>query len=131
MKELVRNGPNIYPGAQAIEDENGLVTNLTMDLAGREALAKTLLTPAEANDRRLSVFSSDASKKKNNNEFQRGLFKPKIVHRHLQNGDVMLINRQPTLHKPSVMAHKARVKFNFKFFNCNQIKKSNLKLNYN
>lgn len=33
----------------------------------------------------------------------------KIVHRHLLNGDVMLLNRQPTLHKNSIMAHKARV----------------------
>jgi DNA-directed RNA polymerase beta' subunit len=25
------------------------------------------------------------------------------------NGDAMLLNRQPTLHKPSIMSHKARV----------------------
>jgi DNA-directed RNA polymerase I subunit RPA1 len=31
------------------------------------------------------------------------------VYRHLMNGDVLLVNRQPTLHKPGVMAHKARV----------------------
>jgi len=24
-------------------------------------------------------------------------------------GDAMLLNRQPTLHKPSIMAHRARV----------------------
>ena len=29
--------------------------------------------------------------------------------RHLRNGDVLLVNRQPTLHKPSMMAHVARV----------------------
>ena len=28
------------------------------------------------------------------------------VYRHLQNGDVLLLNRQPTLHRPSMMAHK-------------------------
>lgn len=33
----------------------------------------------------------------------------KIVYRHLRDGDVMLTNRQPTLHKPGLMAHKARV----------------------
>jgi DNA-directed RNA polymerase I subunit RPA1 len=33
----------------------------------------------------------------------------KIVHRHLTNGDVLLVNRQPTLHKPSIMAHLARI----------------------
>jgi|TARA_B110000091_G_C13549719_1_gene363903 DNA-directed RNA polymerase beta' subunit len=33
----------------------------------------------------------------------------KIVWRQLISGDVMLANRQPTLHKPSIMAHVARV----------------------
>ena len=33
----------------------------------------------------------------------------KRVWRHLQDGDVVLMNRQPTLHKPSIMAHVARV----------------------
>lgn len=51
----------------------------------RQTLAKTLLTPTES---------------------RQGV---KIVHRHLHNGDVLLLNRQPTLHKPSIMAHKARI----------------------
>ena len=32
-----------------------------------------------------------------------------IVERHLKNDDPVLFNRQPTLHKPSMMAHKAHV----------------------
>eukprot|EP00257_Ricinus_communis_P020216 XP_015579396.1 DNA-directed RNA polymerase I subunit 1 [Ricinus communis] len=36
-------------------------------------------------------------------------FEGKIVYRHLQDGDVVLVNRQPTLHKPSIMAHVVRV----------------------
>jgi DNA-directed RNA polymerase I subunit RPA1 len=31
------------------------------------------------------------------------------VYRHIRNGDVVLMNRQPTLHKASIMAHKVRV----------------------
>ena len=31
------------------------------------------------------------------------------VERHLQDGDVLLFNRQPSLHKMSIMAHRARV----------------------
>ena len=27
----------------------------------------------------------------------------------MQNGDILLVNRQPTLHKPSIMAHKAKI----------------------
>ena len=30
----------------------------------------------------------------------------KLIHRHLINGDMLLLNRQPTLHKTSIMAHK-------------------------
>ena len=33
----------------------------------------------------------------------------KKVWRHLQDGDIMLVNRQPTLHKASMMAHRAKV----------------------
>ena len=31
------------------------------------------------------------------------------VYRHVVNGDMMLVNRQPSLHKASIMAHKARI----------------------
>ena len=33
----------------------------------------------------------------------------KQVLRHLRTGDILILNRQPTLHKPSMMAHRARV----------------------
>ena len=33
----------------------------------------------------------------------------KKVYRHLRDGDILILNRQPTLHKPSMMCHKARV----------------------
>jgi DNA-directed RNA polymerase II subunit RPB1 len=32
-----------------------------------------------------------------------------IVHRHMMNGDMVLFNRQPTLHKMSMMGHRTRV----------------------
>jgi DNA-directed RNA polymerase subunit A' len=32
-----------------------------------------------------------------------------VVERHVQNGDVVLFNRQPSLHRMSIMAHKVRV----------------------
>ena len=31
------------------------------------------------------------------------------VERHLRDGDVVLFNRQPSLHRMSIMAHRARV----------------------
>ena len=32
-----------------------------------------------------------------------------VVERHLQDGDVVLFNRQPSLHRMSIMAHRVRV----------------------
>lgn len=32
-----------------------------------------------------------------------------IVERHLRDGDIVLFNRQPSLHKLSIMAHRAKV----------------------
>ena len=32
-----------------------------------------------------------------------------IVERHIQNGDYMLFNRQPSLHKMSIMGHRVKV----------------------
>ncbi|MBS3054077.1 MAG: DNA-directed RNA polymerase subunit A' [Candidatus Aenigmarchaeota archaeon] len=32
-----------------------------------------------------------------------------IVERHLDNGDIVIVNRQPSLHRMSMMAHKARI----------------------
>ena len=32
-----------------------------------------------------------------------------VVYRHLQDGDVVVFNRQPTLHRGSMMAHRVRV----------------------
>lgn len=109
MRDAVRNGPNVHPGAVAVEDGNGNVILLSgRDATSREAVAKTLLTPTEA------VISSQVmpvDKKGKHDVNTRALFEPKIVHRHLKSGDVLLLNRQPTLHKPSIMAHKARVSF--------------------
>ena len=44
------------------------------------------------------------------------------VYRHLMDGDMLLVNRQPTLHKPGIMAHKARI--------LRHVKEQTLRLNY-
>jgi len=81
LRQCVINGTSIHPGANMVEDEeSGQVTHLErMPLEQREGVAK-LLTVGR-----------------------------KIVYRHLANNDPLLVNRQPTLHKPSIMAHKCRV----------------------
>lgn len=84
LRKMVINGPDIHPGANYIEDSKGHKTMIPADNpAKRQALAKLLLTTQD-----------------------KGV---NIVHRHVVNGDVMLLNRQPTLHRPSIMAHKARI----------------------
>lgn len=89
MQQAVINGVDKWPGAAAIENENGQVINLRSRTPDeRLALANQLLASS-------SSSSSGARNKK--------------VHRHLTNGDVVLMNRQPTLHKPSIMAHRARI----------------------
>ena len=89
MKQLVLNGPDVYPGACLVEYGNGNTIRLKgKDYESRLAIAKQLLTPESLIENNLDI---------------------KIVHRHLKNGDVLLFNRQPTLHRPSIMAHKARV----------------------
>lgn len=89
MHKAVVNGPETWPGAAAIENENGQVISLRAKTPDeRLALANTLLASTNSS-------ANGARSKK--------------VHRHLNNGDVVLMNRQPTLHKPSIMGHRAKV----------------------
>ncbi|KAL2257552.1 hypothetical protein VTK26DRAFT_9495 [Humicola hyalothermophila] len=89
LQQAVINGVDKWPGASAIENENGQIVNLrNKSLEDRISLANQLLAPTSNN------FSGLRNKK---------------VHRHLTNGDVVLMNRQPTLHKPSIMGHRVRV----------------------
>jgi len=89
LQQAVINGAEKWPGASAIENENGQIINLrNKSQEDRVALANQLLAPTGNN------FSGMRNKK---------------VYRHLTNGDVVLMNRQPTLHKPSIMGHRVRV----------------------
>ncbi|TWU72825.1 hypothetical protein ED733_001366 [Metarhizium rileyi] len=89
MQQAVINGASTWPGAIAIENENGQVQTLkNKSVDERISLANQLLAPT----------NPGAVKTRN-----------KKVHRHITNGDVVLMNRQPTLHKPSIMGHRVRV----------------------
>uniref|UniRef100_A0A8C2XJC7 DNA-directed RNA polymerase subunit n=1 Tax=Cyclopterus lumpus TaxID=8103 RepID=A0A8C2XJC7_CYCLU len=88
LRQAVLNGPNIHPGASMVINEDGRKTILSADcLTQREAVAKQLLTPCPGPHK----------------------MPMKIVNRHIKNGDVLLLNRQPTLHRPSIQAHCARI----------------------
>ena len=93
LREAIINGPAIHPGATHIQHEDGTLSNLAMlSVEARIALANRLLaTPATQPTQGLTAAIN------------------KRVWRHVRNGDALLLNRQPTLHKPSIMAHRCRV----------------------
>ncbi|KAL0272113.1 UNVERIFIED_CONTAM: hypothetical protein PYX00_005208 [Menopon gallinae] len=77
MRELVRNGPDKHPGANFVEDRDG-VSKRYLRYGNRSKIAAEL----KYGD---------------------------IVERHLIDDDIVLFNRQPSLHKLSIMAHRAKV----------------------
>ncbi|KAL8202295.1 UNVERIFIED_CONTAM: DNA-directed RNA polymerase III subunit RPC1 [Gekko kuhli] len=88
MRKLVRNGPELHPGANFIQQRHTQMKRF-LKYGNREKMAQEL----KYGD---------------------------IVERHLIDGDIVLFNRQPSLHKLSIMAHIARVKPHrtFRFNEC-------------
>ena len=79
MKKIIKNGPLKYPGANQVISNDG---------------------------RKISLMNPNPKvREKISNDLKIG----QTVLRHMQNGDILLVNRQPTLHKPSIMAHKAKI----------------------
>ena len=70
---LIKNGPNVYPGAKYYKGKN--------DQYRTDLSIVTNITPTIGD----------------------------TVYRHMLDGDVVLFNRQPSLHKMSIMAHRAVV----------------------
>ena len=75
LTKLVRNGPEVWPGAKMLEKKNGESITLKYYLD------------------RNSIILEEGD----------------IVHRHMMDGDAILFNRQPTLHRMSMMCHIARI----------------------
>lgn len=76
LTQLIRNGPDVYPGAKFIKD------------------------PSKGNQTKW-LKKID----RNSIVLENGM----IVERHLLDGDYVLFNRQPSLHKMSMMGHRIRV----------------------
>jgi DNA-directed RNA polymerase III subunit RPC1 len=77
LRQCVRNGPDVHPGANMIRLKDGSFVK-SLAFGDREVAAKNL---------RIGD----------------------IVERHMEDGDVVLFNRQPSLHKVSIMAHRTKV----------------------
>lgn len=81
LRQAVLNGPEVWPGANYVVDEKGNKVDLSKKgQQFRTALAKQL----QRHDSRGLNWK---------------------VGRHLNNGDFVLVNRQPTLHKVSLFSH--------------------------
>ncbi|KAL8489243.1 hypothetical protein ACS0TY_025230 [Phlomoides rotata] len=93
LRGAVINGPEIHPGATTYVDS---VATVKLPLSQKMRVAISRKLP--------SSRGVDAQSGKINE-----LTEGKIVYRHLQDGDIVLVNRQPTLHKTSLMAHVVRV----------------------
>lgn len=76
MKEYIKNGSNVHPGANYIIRPDG---------------------------RKIRVY--DETKETAMENLEPGY----IVERHIIDGDIVLFNRQPSLHRMSMMAHEVRV----------------------
>lgn len=101
MKEAVLNGPDKYPGATSLLLEDGSIISLNKEKTRELFYARLSHKPRVP---KFPVQNIDDSPQVT------------IVNRHLVDGDVLLFNRQPTLHKPSIMAFRARVLPNEKGF---------------
>lgn len=87
LRQAVINGPDKWPGALQVQNEDGSMVSLVgMTLEQRKTIANQLMTPSNG----ATVIN-------------------KKVFRHIKNKDVVIMNRQPTLHKASMMGHKVRV----------------------
>lgn len=76
IRNLIRRGPDIHPGATSLEGPDG--GRFDLRYADREELAK-MIEPGYK------------------------------IERHLRDGDIVLFNRQPSLHRMSIMAHEVKV----------------------
>ena len=87
LQALVRNGRDTYPGANFIK--------------------RTILVDGKKVEQRI-----DLKYRKKDIKLQYGY----IVERHMMNDDYVLFNRQPTLHRPSMMGHRVHI---LNIDNCN------------
>ncbi|KAN0062318.1 DNA-directed RNA polymerase III subunit C1 (rpo31) [Thecaphora frezii] len=79
MRQAVRNGTDVHPGANYLQD-------------GKTGFKRFLKFPGMREELAQKLRVGD------------------IVERHVRDGDIVLFNRQPSLHKLSIMSHRAKVR---------------------
>ncbi|KAK4447946.1 DNA-directed RNA polymerase III subunit RPC1 [Podospora aff. communis PSN243] len=81
LRQCILNGAAIWPGAQSVTKKDGGI-KFNLKFGGRSV----------REDRARELQCGD------------------VVERHLEDGDVVLFNRQPSLHKLSIMSHRAKIR---------------------
>ncbi|KAJ4299119.1 DNA-directed RNA polymerase III subunit C1 (rpo31) [Kalmusia sp. IMI 367209] len=84
LRERIKNGPYKHPGANGINKHNG--RSLSLAILARDLTGEKL---------------KDAAKKLQIGE---------VVERHIRDGDIVLFNRQPSLHRLSILSHRAKIR---------------------
>lgn len=79
LRNLIKNGPDYWPGAKYVKKSSD---SITINLKYAKSEIDKIIKELKPGD---------------------------IVHRHLSDGDYILFNRQPSLHKMSMMCHKVIV----------------------
>ncbi|KAI1401383.1 beta and beta-prime subunits of DNA dependent RNA-polymerase [Hypoxylon fuscum] len=80
LRKCILNGPDVWPGAQTVLKQDG--------------------------DESFKLSLKFANKMQAANELKFG----DVVERHLEDNDIVLFNRQPSLHKLSIMSHFAKIR---------------------
>lgn len=105
LKDAVCRGSHQHPGATHIQRPDGSLISLEgMSEQQRRSLSCHISADAGFSGVGDSGLSSTTGTATATNTVGQT-----VVHRHIRNNDIVLMNRQPTLHKPSMMAHKVRV----------------------
>jgi DNA-directed RNA polymerase II subunit RPB1 len=76
---LVKNGPDVYPGAKSVQR------------ASVDGQPERMISLKHVKTSSIQLYEGD------------------VVNRHLLDGDPVLFNRQPSLHRMSMMCHRVRV----------------------
>lgn len=100
LRQLVLNGPEVWPGANYVESDG---TKRALKFGDRRRAATELKV------KRASHFASSYTHFHPHHSRVTLCQVGDIVERHMCNGDAVLFNRQPSLHRLSIMSHRARV----------------------
>ena len=95
LRKLILTGPENHPGANFVESKISVPSGY--------------LSAAVSKSNKQTTVKISLMHARNRAKIADELKIGDVVERHLADGDTVLFNRQPSLHRVSIMAHKARI----------------------